>query len=266
LDRIRRNLGKHPLDSLKVHHIEKVMDKMDGPNAANRLKKDLAQLYKHAARFHGFAGPTPAAHAQARKVRKGGFHTWTMGEVNKFRETFPTGSKARLAMELLLNSGAARVDLVRLGQRDVKDGALSYRRQKTEAQGEEVIDVTIPITHHLRAELDANPSRALTFLAHGKTGACYTPGSFGNAFRDWCIEAGVPGRAHGLRKAGATSLAEAGATEWEISSYLGHASTKEAKTYVAAANRALLAASGMEKRAKREQVLSNLAERLDKID
>ena len=266
LDRIRANLGKHPLDDLKVHHVEKIMDKLNGPHAANRFKKDLAQLYRHAARFHAFAGSNPATLAESRKTRKGGHHTWTMDELERFRAKFPSGSRARLAMELLLNSGAARVDVVRLGPRDVKDGALTYRRQKTEGQGEDVIDVTIPMMDRLLVEIAANPVKALTFLAHGETGKRYTPESFGNAFRDWCVEAGVPGRAHGLRKAGATSLAEAGATEWEIASYLGHSTTKEAATYVAAANRAVMAASGMAKRAKREQILTNLAERLDKTD
>ena len=265
LDRIRANLGKHPLDSLKVHHVEKIMDKQGGPHAANRLKKELAEMYRHAARFHGYTGPNPATFAKARKGRKGGFHTWTMEEVARFRATFPSGTQPRLAMELLLNSGAARVDVIRLGPRDVKDGSLTYRRRKTENQGEDVIDVTVPITAYLRTELEANPPKGLTFLCHGVTGQAYIGGSFGNAFGRWCAKAGVPGRAHGLRKAGATSLAEAGATEWEIASYLGHSSTKEAATYVAAANRALMAASGMAKRAKREQILSNLAERLDKI-
>lgn len=32
----------------------------------------------------------------------------------------------------------------------------------------------------------------------------FTAEGFGNWFRERCIEAGVPGRAHGLRKAGAT--------------------------------------------------------------
>ncbi|MGY6704486.1 tyrosine-type recombinase/integrase [Roseinatronobacter sp.] len=51
--------------------------------------------------------------------------------------------------------------------------------------------------------------------------------------------------AHGLRKAGATRLAEAGATEWEIASYLAHKDTKMAAIYVRKANRGKLADRGM---------------------
>jgi integrase len=260
---LRNKAGPQQIDHLKVHHVEKIMEKFDGPHAANRFKKDLAQLYRHAARFHALKGQNPAALAHSRKGRKGGHHTWTADEVAKFRTTYPTGSLPRLALELLLNSGAARVDVVRLGPRDVRNGTLTYRRRKTEGQGEDVVDVTIPLKGHLLRELAAHP-RAMTFLAHGETGKAYTPESFGNAFRDWCAKARVPGRAHGLRKAGATMLAEAGATEWEIASYLGHSTAKEAATYVAAANRALMAASGMAKLTERERKLSNLEDRLDK--
>lgn len=266
LDRIRENLGKHRLDALKVHHVEQIMEKYGGPNAANRFKKELSEMYSYARRFHGYTGTNPASLAESRRVRKGGHHTWTMDEVASFRARFESGTQARLAFELLLNSGAARVDVVRLGPRDIRDGALSYRRQKTERQGEEVVEVTIPIVDHLQKELDARTKMAMTFLCHSETGKRYSAEGFGNRFREWCVEAGVPGRAHGLRKAGATMLAEAGATELEISSYLGHSTTKEAATYVKTANRALMAASGMAKLTKREQVLSNRAVGLDKME
>ncbi len=96
----------------------------------------------------------------------------------------------------------------------------------------------------------------------GETG--YAVESFGILFRRWCNETGGPGSAHGLRKAGARRLAEAGATEFEVMSFLGHVSAKEASRYVAAANRATLADSGMTKLgAETGTKLSNLPERLD---
>ena len=71
--------------------------------------------------------------------------------------------------------------------------------------------------------------------------------------------------AHGLRKAGARRLAEAGGTEFEVMSFLGHRSAKLASRHVAAANRATLADSGMAKLgAETGTKLSNLSPRLDK--
>ena len=76
----------------------------------------------------------------------------------------------------------------------------------------------------------------------------YTPQSPGNWFRDRFSEVGLPQcSAHGLRKAGARLLAEAGASECEVMSYLGDRSPKVASRYAAAASRARPADSGMAK-------------------
>ncbi|KIC46146.1 tyrosine-type recombinase/integrase [Tateyamaria sp. ANG-S1] len=88
----------------------------------------------------------------------------------------------------------------------------------------------------------------------------YKVTSFGNWFRDRCREAEVPGSIHGLRKAGATRLADAGASDWEIASYLAHTDTTQASVYTRAANRSKLADSGFEKLGK----LSNSSKELDK--
>ena len=50
---------------------------------------------------------------------------------------------------------------------------------------------------------------------------------------------------HGLRKHGATELAEHGANALQIVSFLAHKITREALTYIRAANRKTLAEAGM---------------------
>ena len=90
------------------------MEKKGGPEAANRLKKDLGQLFRFAAKRYGFAGQNPATLADSHKVRSAGFHTWTDGESDTFRAKHETGSKARLALELLFGTGAARQDAAAL--------------------------------------------------------------------------------------------------------------------------------------------------------
>jgi len=80
-------------------------------------------------------------------------------------------------------------------------------------------------------------------------GRPFTANGFGNRFRKWCDEAGLPPdcSAHGLRKAAATRLAEAGASELEIRAITGHQTSKEVNRYTKAASQKLLAKSGMEK-------------------
>src|SRR5689334_14837026 len=49
----------------------------------------------------------------------GGHHTWTVEEVRQFEERHPIGTKARLALALLLWTGVRRSDVVTLGRQHV---------------------------------------------------------------------------------------------------------------------------------------------------
>ena len=92
--------------------------------------------------------------------------------------------------------------------------------------------------------IDASPTGDLTFLVTG-TGTPYTVWGFGNWFRDRCVEAGVPGRAHGLRKAGAATAAENGATTKQLMAIFGWLTLEQAEIYVRAAQREKLALDAM---------------------
>ena len=82
-------------------------------------------------------------------------------------------------------------------------------------------------------------------MAQGKP---YSAAGFGNWFRDQCRAAGLHGcSAHGLRKAAARRLAEAGCTAHEIAAITGHASLREIARYTKAVDQKKLAASAMEK-------------------
>nr|WP_319516922.1 tyrosine-type recombinase/integrase [uncultured Cohaesibacter sp.] len=127
-----------------------------------------------------------------------------------------------------------------MGWHSIYGNRIFYNRGKTG----ELVD--LPLHHKLKEFLHTIPRDQKTFISQTKTaGVCYTTESFGNWFGEICKEAGVPGRAHGLRKAGATNLAEAGGTEYEIMTFLGHSNPGEARKYVRAANRKLMADNAM---------------------
>jgi integrase len=65
--------------------------------------------------------------------------------------------------------------------------------------------------------------------------------SFGTWFRNACKAAGVPGSAHGLRKAGATRAANNGATEAQLEALFGWRGGGMASLYTRQANRVKLA-------------------------
>jgi len=98
----------------------------------------------------------------------------------------------------------------------------------------------------LQAALAAMPSNHLTFLttAFGKP---FVAAGFTNWFREACNAAGLPKgtSAHGLRKAAARRLAEAGCSANVIASITGHKSLTEIERYTKAADQARMARDGM---------------------
>jgi integrase len=149
-------------------------------------------------------------------------------------EVCDLGAKARNAL-LLLQTGHARADVVRMGRQHVKNGVLSMRRQKTGVQFD------IPLLPELLAELALHSTTQLTFLvtAYGKP---FTAAGFGMWFRDRCDEADLKHcTAHGLRKAAAVHHALNGATAPELMAWFGWRTIGEAQRYIEEANRIKLA-------------------------
>src|SRR6185295_7451982 len=97
----------------------------------------------------------------------------------------------------LLQTGHARVDIVRMGPQHIRNGKLSMRRQKTGVQFD------IPLLPDLIEELKLHPVNDLAYLVTER-GKPFGAASFGNWFRQRCNDAGLKGySAHGLRKASA---------------------------------------------------------------
>jgi integrase len=88
----------------------------------------------------------------------------------------------------------------------------------------------------LAETLDAGPCGDLTFIV-GANGQPMTKESFGNAFREACRAAGVPGSAHGVRKIAATTAANNGATTSQLKALFGWTSDAMPTLYTRAADR-----------------------------
>src|SRR3954454_14281474 len=92
----------------------------------------------------------------------------------------------------------------------------------------------------------------------------FTPAGFGNWFRDRCNEAGLKHCTfHGLRKAAATRLIDAGCDVVEAAAITGHASLKELQRYIETRDRKRAAKRAMVKLISGTKV-SNLDTRFDK--
>lgn len=206
--------------------------------------KALRQVYAFAVEYE-ITDRNPAKDVPYLSSNSDGFHAWSIDEVLQYERTHPIGTKARLVFALLLYTGQRRADIVRLGKQHVSDGWIRLTQQKNERR--RPITVEIPLIAELRTIIERSPTGDLTFLVT-EFGRPFTSNGFGNRFRKWCDEAGLPQcSAHGLRKAAASRLAELGCTELEIMSVTGHSTSKEVERYTRAARRRVLAKSAMAK-------------------
>ena len=232
IERARRAIGPALVKGFKAHHAEAVLAKMaDRPAAANNMRKAMKAIWKWAVAAD--LAPANPWDATARlKGRKGGFHTWTEAEIETFRKHWGAGTRERLALLLILNTCQRRGDAIRLGPDNMQDGRLIFRQGKTGTA------MDLPIIGELRAELKRHASESGKPFLRTEYGRPFTAAGFGNWFGDKCKAAGVPGRAHGLRKAAATRLANAGATQQQLKAWGGWKNDAEVAVYVEAASRA----------------------------
>lgn len=240
--------GERPVALMASRHVRRIRDEnSDRPGAANDILKALRRVFSYGidAEYPGLKF-NPVRDVKLLKTKGNGFHAWTIEEVEQFESFHPVGSKARLALALLLYTGQRRSDVVTFGPALInKRGWLEFTQYKNRER--KPVHLSLPIISELRSIIDATEVvGAKTWLVtdYGKP---FTINGFGNWFHDRCVEAGVPGRAHGLRKATGSRLAELGCTDKEIMAILGHSTAQEVAKYTKAASQRILAASAMEK-------------------
>jgi len=228
----------------KRHVIGLISEKSETPSAANNFKKRLSQLMDHAIDLE-WRSDNPVNTVKPYKIAGNGFHTWDETEIVKFFSVHPIGTIAHRAVSLMLYTGAARVDAVALGWGNIKGDRIEYRRQKTKKTNNTL--VSIPIHPALTEALNHCSNESFTFLETSQNRS-RSPNGLGNLMREWCSDAGLPKcTAHGLRKACARRLAEAGATANEIASVTGHKTLSEVQRYTDQADRVDMANAAIEK-------------------
>ncbi|WP_369026397.1 tyrosine-type recombinase/integrase [Qipengyuania sp. RANM35] len=250
IERWRVKYGSAKVRDLEARHVEDMMAEMlPYRTAANMLRKRLSALMQFAIR-QDMAQTNPVIATRPYEVKGGGFHTWTELEIEQYEACHPLGSKARLALALMLWTGQRGGDARVMGPQHIKHKRLVITQEKTG------VTVSLPILPPLAEAIMAAPGGALVFLLseHGKP---YSRKGFGNKIRQWCDEAGLPEcTAHGLRKAAARRFAEAGCSNQQIKSWTGHTTDSEVARYTAAANQETLSDAAAEK------LMANLRNRL----
>lgn len=242
-----RRLGLAPFAALRKAHVRKLRDmKADLPEAANFRVKQISALYVWAMKGD-LATANPAEKVEKLGGGSEGWYTWTDQDVENFETFWEVGSKPRLAMSIMLYLGVRRSDAVLIGKRHESRDGLSVTFGQFKGRKRSAKVLTLPILPPLRQILDAGRLGQETWLETGY-GVPYSSAGFGNTFKEWCVEAGLPQcNCHGLRKIGAVRAAEAGASEHELMAMFGWENADMARVYTRKAAQKKLAASGAAK-------------------
>lgn len=224
---------------MQALHVDAILAKMLGtPAAAADLRKSLGVVWRWAKK-HRLVKENVILEVDTIKQRRGGYYTWKDSEIQTFCAYHGEGSRAWLMLVLAFWTAGRRSELHKMGWANVEGDWLYFDRQKNDDEHR------IPISGALADALTTVPRDQAYFVCRGN-GEPYTVESYANLFREYRIQAGLErGSLHGLRKAFATRLAEAGGTDAEGMAILGHTSAQTFEKYRRAAQRKLMAKSGM---------------------
>jgi hypothetical protein len=103
-------------------------EKAATPTAANNFLKRLRQLMVFAIDI-GLRADDPTIGVKPLPIRSSGHPVWSGDDIAAFRKRHPSGTRARLAMELALCTMQRRGDLVRMGRQHLQGGVLTIRQE-----------------------------------------------------------------------------------------------------------------------------------------
>lgn len=250
-------VGTLPYADLPASKLRVLRDRIaHTPEAANSRIKAIRGVYAWAVPLD-LATWNPAREVPKIITGSQGHHSWEVEEVQQFERRHPIGTKAYLALSIILFLGVRRSDAVAIGRPHIRrpDQVAENLRAKWpgrwikfkvyKGRNRTPTELLLPIIGPLESVLEVSPCGELTFLETSFKKP-FTAAGFGGWFRERCDEAGLHHcSAHGLRKAGSTIAAENGASAHTLKAIFGWKTLAEAERYTRAADQKRLAADGM---------------------
>jgi integrase len=238
-------IGHRLVAQMTRQHVEQIVGRRAAtPGAANDVLKKLKILI-HFAIDNGWRKDDPTL--RIKSFAEGEFHSWTDEEIGQFEARWPIGTRERTAFALLLFTGQRASDVKSMSWADLDGAAIQVVQGKT---GEKL---WVPLHESLAEVLAAWPKVHVMMLTTGY-GKPFTAKGFSNFMADRIGKAELPDRCvtHGLRKAAARRLAEAGCSAKEIGAVTGHTTLKEIERYTKAAEQKKLASAAIGRLEKQE--------------
>jgi integrase len=259
IERFRARFGEKSVGGMQTKHVLAFLDEFsDKPGTAGNFRRVIRILMGFAVE-RGFRPDNPMSGMRRKSRNKSdGFRSWTEEDIAAFEAHWPLGTRERLAIALLLYTAQRRSDVVKMGRQHIRGGKIHVAQQKGGGQTK----LWIPLHPRLAEAIKLTAADHLTFLTT-RTGGPFQPASFTNWFTAAASEAGLPENStpHGLRKAGARRLAEAGCTGHQIKAITGHKTLAEVTLYTAAVDQERLADEAMKAVEKSEKRTSTVKPR-----
>lgn len=241
LERFRAKRADMSVKAIQRKHITAMLDAIEAEGKSSKSLRRILGVLLTLAQERGWRDDNPMLGMRRQRKATEGFRAWTEEDIAKFEEAHQSGSRERLALALLLYTGQRRSDVVTMGRQHIKDGKIRVVQQKTGTE------LWIKLHSRLKAEIAAAPKDHLTFLTT-QYGKPFSAAGFTNWFTEKAEKAGLPENStpHGLRKAAARRLAEAGCTDKQIMAVTGHKSLSEVTLYTASADQEKLASAAID--------------------
>lgn len=210
-----------------------------GIGAATAFGRITALLFAWAM-DRGWVDFNPAARLKA--LPRGELPAWSERHIAQAMAKLP--EHLRRVAVLALHTGQRRGDLCAMTWAAFDGRSIRLRQGKTGAE------MVIPAHPNLQAELEswkAEKRPAVQILLNAR-GEAWQPQHLSHMMGQALADLGLPGlNVHGLRKAAARRLAEAGATVHEIAAITGHQTLAMVQHYSASANQEKLAGAAIAK-------------------
>lgn len=226
LEWLRNNYGPNPVKTLHREHIKMMVERRPkSPTDAKAFLGKVSILLDYAIEL-GWREDNPTKLIKRPRIKTDGHIAWSDADIAAFERKWPVGTRARLALALLLYTGQRRSDVARMGWGNIHGGtSIEVVQTKTNMR------LLIPLHPALLEMIETLPRDHATFIV-AENGKPLHGTTFTAWFGECAKAAGLKDRSpHGLRKAAGRRLAEAGCTAHQIMSILGHKTLGEAERY-----------------------------------
>lgn len=190
------------------------------------------------AQDRGWVDFNPAA--RLKSLPGGALPAWTEAQISHALANLP--EELRRVVVLGVHTGQRRGDMCAMTWAAYDGATIRLRQAKTGTP------LVLPVHPDLKREMDAwKAERSGIYVLHSPRTGAWTAPHLSREMKRALGEIGLPARlnVHGLRKAAARRLAEAGCTTHEIASVTGHRSLQMVQHYTTSADQERMAGSAI---------------------